>query len=505
MFLLLSACVRSPPEEVGPCVEQEWYADGDHDGWGVEPITACAPPSGYTANGGDCDDGDPDANPGATESCTLGDDNCDGVVDPDDAEGCVPDWVDADGDGVGSGDPVCTCAPVGVAVGGDCDDADDDRAGDCTEGTVVPLVGDRLLDDDPATNWWLLAAEDDLVLAGPDGFVRAALPTGDALLSANMTAMATLEGIDDQAAADLDGDGQIEPLAVRFSAVVETPAEDASDYDDLRFTGELQRYDAALTPESVITLPDVVAQSSAAYLFTADTDGDARAEAWCALSVRAGYVGASALWRIDDTVVEVARVDDDSLLAATSVGDVDGDGLDDLAIADGGDRWGFYGGVGDQILDPFTTVYTDATLITLGDLDGDGYGEVGLREETITVLRGPALDAVAVFAAESDDPDASALNATAGDLGGDGQRDLLVSDTFWPDTRGATPVRGALYVFRSLPTGRVDLIAADERIYGAEYGAFGAYPKVLDDGRVLVGAHLETTEVGTGAFWLLDL
>ena len=39
---------------------------------------------GYTTDEGDCEDNDPDINPGATELCNEVDDNCDGTID----EGC---------------------------------------------------------------------------------------------------------------------------------------------------------------------------------------------------------------------------------------------------------------------------------------------------------------------------------------------------------------------------------------------------------------------------------
>ncbi|MCC6621381.1 MAG: PQQ-binding-like beta-propeller repeat protein [Deltaproteobacteria bacterium] len=53
------------------------------------------------------------------------DGNCDGEVDAEDAEGCVPFYVDGDGDRFGVGVARCLCAPSGdfTATGdGDCDD-----------------------------------------------------------------------------------------------------------------------------------------------------------------------------------------------------------------------------------------------------------------------------------------------------------------------------------------------------------------------------------------------
>lgn len=60
-----------------------WYVDGDLDGYGdaTGMISACAEPSGYTSDDADCDDGDADINPAATETCNGYDDDCDDVAD----------------------------------------------------------------------------------------------------------------------------------------------------------------------------------------------------------------------------------------------------------------------------------------------------------------------------------------------------------------------------------------------------------------------------------------
>jgi hypothetical protein len=65
-----------------------WYLDGDGDGWGEDGTTtvACDQPSGYEADGGDCDDGDADVNPGvASDTCDGVDSDCDGTTDEDGA------------------------------------------------------------------------------------------------------------------------------------------------------------------------------------------------------------------------------------------------------------------------------------------------------------------------------------------------------------------------------------------------------------------------------------
>ncbi|GAF97974.1 unnamed protein product, partial [marine sediment metagenome] len=60
-----------------------FYRDVDGDGYGDagDTVEACSVPAGYVGNDTDCDDGDPDVNPGATEVYNGIDDDCDGMVD----------------------------------------------------------------------------------------------------------------------------------------------------------------------------------------------------------------------------------------------------------------------------------------------------------------------------------------------------------------------------------------------------------------------------------------
>lgn len=104
-----------------------FYLDEDGDGYGgPTSIQTCGdPPPGYVPLGGDCDDGDANIHPGATEICNDIDDNCDGEVD----EGLILNWYDDDDrDGFGDPDDVeasCEEIPGRVLNGDDCDDHDD--------------------------------------------------------------------------------------------------------------------------------------------------------------------------------------------------------------------------------------------------------------------------------------------------------------------------------------------------------------------------------------------
>ncbi len=116
-----------------------WYVDQDHDRFGdsqATPVTSCEPQTGRVPNGADCDDARADVHPGARDGCVGqagADDDCDLQVDEDTAD--LAFFVDADGDGYGSGTPVLACTLVAgrVTGAGDCDDLDPTRSPGASE------------------------------------------------------------------------------------------------------------------------------------------------------------------------------------------------------------------------------------------------------------------------------------------------------------------------------------------------------------------------------------
>ena len=107
-----------------------WYRDLDNDGFGnlADYLRSCEQPSGYVANGTDCNDEEASIFPGASEICNGRDDDCDGVTDSDDPDYAGPVdlfYRDADGDGFGDESvSIMACAqPTGFVINAsDCDD-----------------------------------------------------------------------------------------------------------------------------------------------------------------------------------------------------------------------------------------------------------------------------------------------------------------------------------------------------------------------------------------------
>jgi alpha-tubulin suppressor-like RCC1 family protein len=105
-----------------------WYKDADNDGYtdGTTQVS-CTRPSGFVASArsGDCDDTNPNINPGKTEVCDGLDNDCDNEVD----EGFTRTTYYRDYDGDGFGNPstsiqACSQPPGYVSNSLDCNDND---------------------------------------------------------------------------------------------------------------------------------------------------------------------------------------------------------------------------------------------------------------------------------------------------------------------------------------------------------------------------------------------
>ena len=114
--------------QVDEGVSTTFFLDGDGDGYGDPgtPQAACFQPTGYSANGNDCDDADPTENPGALEVCDGEDNDCDSSVD-EGAINATTFYADSDGDGFGDlGNSIAACSATTGFINnsGDCNDND---------------------------------------------------------------------------------------------------------------------------------------------------------------------------------------------------------------------------------------------------------------------------------------------------------------------------------------------------------------------------------------------
>ena len=115
--------------EIDEGLAQDFYVDGDGDGFGsaLDSEFACEAPEGYVSEDGDCDDADATVNPGAEEVCDDIDNNCDGAVDDADPliVGATAYYLDYDGDGYGNAgfsEEFCTMPAEYADNDQDCDD-----------------------------------------------------------------------------------------------------------------------------------------------------------------------------------------------------------------------------------------------------------------------------------------------------------------------------------------------------------------------------------------------
>ncbi len=427
-----------------------WYPDSDGDSYGDRdaPVASCTAPSGYLADGTDCDDGDATIHPGAEETCDEVDQDCDGTID-NDATDASSWYVDDDGDGYGVPlDPLAACEqPDGYAPNADdCDDSRDDvhpGAPELCDGDDNDC--DELADDLEASSsarWSLY---------GTQGYARA--------------------GEGSQGRADYDGDGHAD-------LVVGLPGADTEGHTGLVglwWGGELalegQQSSDDWSPDLLIVGGDGAELTWVQRSWAALNGEDASlalsvqqsASSACHLFFGEDLAGTEPLGSEDASVVLQGCGAGESWRLAYG-GDLDDDGYDDLPVlassyagamvlagrADS--RWN---GIDNKLASDHAELFVDAAapgdplVVSLeGDLDGDGCDELLLGDPAYSSY---ATDGGAVFLLYGDTTalddgvtrplpegaDAVLLGqspqsqlgqaVTAADLDGDGYAELLVS------------------------------------------------------------------------------
>ncbi len=486
-----------------------YYADNDDDGFGDDSLSssACPPIAGWVALAGDCDDTDSAANAGATESCDGVDNNCDGAVD---------EGFDADSDGVGScydcDDSDATVSPNTVEVCGNTVDEDcDGAAPDCRwEGDVDLATSDTLLFGEEASAYLgqRSAAGDfngdgqlDLLLASYSSSIGGVSNAGALyVLPGPITGDVT---VDTSSASRIDGESSSDALGLAIGA---------ADFD-----GD--------------GLDDVAAS---AY---ADDDGGSNAGAVYVIlagDIASGRVPSAAAKLVGETTSDYFGY------GLMPLGDVDGDGKEDLAVgAYGADAGGSSAGAAYVFLGP-VTADRDASLADAkfvgesssdqagytvgggGDLDGNGLNDLlvgassdddgGSGAGAVYVVTDAITSADLSLAAAkfigSEASDAVGLKPSRiADVNGDGWDDLLISGYL---SDGDASDSGVLYLFYGPVTASASVDAADASLLGEAYGdCAGCSFDVADfdaDGStdVLVGAYGNgSTATAAGATYLV--
>ena len=433
-----------------------WYLDDDGDGFGDSATmeVACSGPARYVENSLDCADDDPAVSPASTEVCDAADadEDCSGSADDRDAGVAVSTmsafYPDGDGDGYGDeGSTVGACdAPPGyVTDGTDCDDGDD---------TVNP--GAAEVCSDGVDN----DCDGGAGACGLSGTVSTADVswTGEAAGDAFGTALT---------AGDFDADGQLELASG-------APGRDGFTGND----GEVYAFWAPFAGGSAsgATQTSVGGASSSetgTALAAGDFDGD-------------GYA---------DTVVGEASDDCDAQDCGTAR--VLTGAVWPASVAASPGVWEFsrysssstFGGLG-----------VGSAAAALGDLDGDGNEEVAIGAPDNDGGWGGAVFVRSdvpitsylwggdIWLAEASSDLAGFSVAGGNDLDGDGLGDLAIG------APGRTGLAGAVYVTYTPGSGYVSLSGSDLRIDGETASYLGSSVAISSDmdgdgrGELLMGA-----------------
>ena len=284
----------------------------------------------------DCDDTNPDINPGAAERCNGVDDDCNGEIDEEGAEGSDLFYADIDGDGYGDENntiEICDMPEGYVASAYDCDDSRDDvnpSAAELCDGADNDCDGNIDEDASDATTWYEDADgdgygdEDSTTEAcdEPDGYVDNADDCDDDDDGRSPDVDEVCDGsdnncdghIDEDTAIDAaiwygDGDGDDYGNSAVVAAACEQPDDYVGNADDCDDT------DASINPMADETCDDLdnncdgdIDEAGAvdAPTWYADDDGDTYGDpssATLACDMPSGHVNDSS--DCDDTDAEI--------------------------------------------------------------------------------------------------------------------------------------------------------------------------------------------------------
>ncbi|MBL8615480.1 MAG: FG-GAP repeat protein [Deltaproteobacteria bacterium] len=507
-----------------------WYADVDGDTWGDPAAfvaTVCDNPGGASTEPLDCDDTNPDIYPGAVDAWYDGiDSDCGGE---DDLDADFDGFAGLDGGGLDCDDADPRINPGASEICGDGADNDCDGIIDACD-VVAVIIGANLgdtfgasvasagdLNGDLIDDLVVGADHEDSTAAGAGAAFVFYGPVAGELSSDDADAMVYGELIGDHLGGvvagpgDVTGDGYDDLVVSAFDAdrvvsgggtvyVFAGPLDGEIDLSDAvgTFDGEAINDQAgwALAGGGDVNGDEIVdlitssyqndengAQAGAVYLFLAPTTGVFR------------------MWSADARILG-EQAGDQAGYAVAGGADVNGDGLDDLLIgAPNEHSSGVYTGAAYLIhglpRGTFGLDDADARLkgvnsgdltgfaAALGDLDGDGYGDmlIGAPEADLGgntsgaayVVYGPlggnrnlgAADVILV-GEDNDDYAGSALQIVP-DMDEDGLPDVAIGARRGDD--GGSNAGAAYLLFGAL-AGTIDLRAADAKVIGDDAEAW---------------------------------
>ncbi|MDP2311761.1 MAG: MopE-related protein [Pseudomonadota bacterium] len=518
-------------DRVDEGVTDPYYADTDGDTFGDASvrIDACVATAGWVLDATDCDDLRADVFPGNPETCDERDNDCDVEVD----EGVeTPFYRDSDGDGYGLDTDISwACSePSGyVAPNGDCDDTTTATSPAETEVCLDGLDNDC----DGTSNSCGLGGTVDLGIA--DAKLRGEGTDDQAGSSLSAAGDFDGDGLADVlvgAPGATGGDLASGAAYVFFGPVTGTMGTSSASVFLLGETaGDAAGYNVA-------PAGDVDSDGYDDVLVGAWSSDLGGTDAGAAYLVRGPTAGSRDLGAADLVLVGESAGDQAGLAVATA-GDVDGDGQSDILVgawgADGGGaysgavylvngpRWGTVSlsSADAELVGEASGDFAGQSVAGVGDLDGDGYDDVlvgapGTASGTGTayLVHGPITGTVslatadAMLTGEVEDDAAGASVAAAGDVDGDGTPDLLVG-AYGYDYAGVDT--GAGFLIRGPISGTLGLASADALLVGEHSGNNAGWSVAgagdMDgDGQddVLVGAIREDSGgSGAGAAYLV--
>ncbi len=490
------------------------FADADGDGHGDPgaPVLACGESEAVVLDGTDCDDSDGQVHPGAPETCDGTDDDCDERID-EDATDATPWFADFDGDGLGSAESaVLSCTPPDdhVSSDGDCNDSDP-AIGDVEEACDgVDSDCDGLIDEDPVDGMAVAPDRDGdgygdetsvVTACGPGpGEVTNALDCDDSDPAVHPDAVELCSGVgidedcdglvDDADSdvldnsrwwSDADGDGYGDEEATPTFACT-------GQSDEVARAGDCDDADPTVNPGETEVCNDGVDNDCGG------TANNCRREGSLDIATEAQA-------RLD------GAAEDDKAGLGLALFDWDADGLAEAFVSapytgsgNAGTVYVVSGTPTSTTLDVAASAELTGTsgdavglgLANAGDVDGDGYRDllVATRPQ-VWLVRGSVTGsaslatATATFVTEPSSQDIAV--SALGDLDGDGAAEFAIG---FPDGESNTGTPGAVWLISGPVTGDHDL--ADHTgttLYGEAHG---------DDAGFSVSGDCDTDGDGSG-------